>query len=245
MRAPTVNRRLVAFVAPFLCLSLVLGCPRDQGSTTNAASSASASAPAPSASPSVPASAAWPKVVTIPEANPLDAGPEPELLDIESIDASLDAPDALDADAPSGDAPDAKAKADAYAPLMGTKTYPDENPIKGIRRITSAGAKVHKAPRDANIIATLPKGTEIALVAELTNWYRIGYTDPNTLIRRQGWIYVTTFAGPRMKTCPNNWTHHEEDGGWCDRECTKNTDCKALKGYKCSGTLCFYAADMP
>ncbi len=242
-----MNRRLVVVVAPFLCLSLVLGCPRDQGSaaSTSAGSSAPSSPPGAAAS-SAPASAAsspaWPKVVTIPEA-PVDAAPEPELLDLDSLDASLDASEAGDG---GGDA-DARPKSDASddAPLMGAKTYPDENPIKGIRRITSGAAKVHKAPRDQNIIATLPKGTEVSLVAELTNWYRIRYTDPNTLIRRQGWIYVTTFAGPRTKSCPNGWTHHEEDGGWCDRECTKNTDCKALKGYKCSGTLCFYAAEMP
>ncbi len=239
-----MNRRLAAALGPLLCLVLVLGCPRDHGATTDAAPSASASAPA--VSVSAPASAAWPKVVTIPD--PLDAaGPELEMLDIESIDASLDA---LGADGPGADASDAEAgdvkpKADAYddAPLLGTKTYPDENPIKGIRRITSAAAKVHKAPRDQSIIATLPKGTKISLVAELTDWFRVRYTDPNTQIRRQGWIYVTTFAGPRMKNCPNGWTHHDQDGGWCDRECNKNTDCKALKGYKCSGTLCFYAAD--
>lgn len=241
MRAPTVNRRLVAALGPLLCLVLVLGCPRDHATTTDAAPSASASAPAMSVS--VAPSAAWPKVVSIPESNAIDAAPEPEILDIESIDASLDA--ALDADASDAMDADVKPKPDAYddAPLMGTKTYPDENPMKGIRRITSAAAKVHKAPRDQNIIATLPKGTEISLVAELTDWYRVRYSDPNTSIRRQGWIYVTTFAGPRMKSCPVGWTHHDQDGGWCDRECTKNTDCKALKGYKCSGTLCFYAAD--
>lgn len=242
MRAPTVNRRLVAALGPLLCLALVLGCPRDrQDSSVDAAPAVSVSAPANSASAAQ--SAAWPKVVTIPEPS---ASTEPEPIDIESIDAALDGElaDASDA-ATDGDASDAKGKGDAYddAPLMGAKTYPDENPIKGIRRITSAAAKVHKAPRDANIIATLPKGTDISLVAELTDWYRVRYNDPNTNIRRQGWIYVTTFAGPRMKSCPTGWTHHDQDGGWCDRECTKNTDCKALKGYKCSGTLCFYAAD--
>lgn len=236
-----MNRRLVAALGPLLCLVLVLGCPRDHGATTDAApasASVSVSAPAVSASASSPE---WPKVVTVPELDASAAEPEP--IDIESIDASLDALDALDAtDAMDGDV---KSKPDAYddAPLLGTKTYQDENPIKGIRRITSAAAKVHKAPRDQNIIATLPKGTDVSLVAELTDWYRVRYNDPNTNIRRQGWIYVTTFAGPRSKTCPVGWTHHDQDGGWCDRECTKNTDCKALKGYKCSGTLCFYAAD--
>ena len=246
MRAPLAPRRLAAAVGPIVCLLVALGCPRDPGAAPDAAPPVIAPAP-PAPSPST--SPAWPKVVTLPGAPP-DAAPEPELLEPEALDASLEVSLAAADASGDGDAPadgDARPKPDAAddAPLMGAKTYPDENPIKGIRRITSAGAKVHKAPRDANILATLPKGADISLVAELSNWYRIRYTDPNTQIRRQGWIYVTTFAGPRQKTCPSGWTHHEEDGGWCDRECTKNTDCRALKGYKCSGTLCFYAADMP
>ncbi len=227
-------QRVVPILAPVVALSLVLGCPRDKSGAIDAAPSASTSASA-SAAPS------WPKTLPLPEPEDL-AAPE----DYPELDADLDAD--LDAkfDAPDGDAPsDARSKGDAYddAPLLGAKTYPDENPIKGVRKITSAAAKVHKAPKDNNVIALLPKGTEISLVAEIMDWYRVRYTDPNTNVRRQGWIYITTVAGPRMKTCPVNWTHHDQDGGWCDRECTKNTDCKALKGYKCSGTLCFYAGE--
>ncbi|MBI2394271.1 MAG: SH3 domain-containing protein [Deltaproteobacteria bacterium] len=238
MRGPTVPHRLIAALAPLLALVLVLGCPRDHGTATTA-SSASGSV---TSATSAPPSAGWPKVVAIPD--PADAGAEPTPIDIEAIDADLDAEAADAADAAAADA-DARAKPDAYddAPLMGAKTFPDENPMRGIRRITAAAARVRKAPKTGDIIATLPKGTEVSLVAEIFDWYRVRYNDPNTDVRRQGWIYVTTFAGPRMKTCPTGWTHHDQDGGWCDRECTKNTDCKALKGYKCSGTLCFYAAD--
>lgn len=218
-----MSPRAYSVAAPLLALALVLGCPRDKGAPLppDAAPSVSVAKTAPS--PSVVEPLDWDEDAASPE------------------DATLDA-DAMDA----GDA-DAKPKTDAYddAPLMGAKTYPDENPVRGIRRITSNGAKVHKAPKDNNVIAVLQRGTEISLVAEIFDWYRVRYNDPNTNVRRQGWIYVTTFAGPRMKTCPVGWTHHDQDGGWCDRECTKNTDCKALKGYKCSGTLCFYAADMP
>jgi hypothetical protein len=56
---------------------------------------------------------------------------------------------------------------------LSTKTYPDENPMRGIRKITSAAAKVHKAPKDNNVIALLPKGTEVSLAAEIMDWYRV------------------------------------------------------------------------
>lgn len=221
-------QRAAPILAPVVALSLVLGCPKDKSATIDAAPSASTST-------SVSAAPSWPKTLPIPE--PEDtAAPE----DLSDLDAALDA---LDGEV--GETGDAKPKYDANedAPLLGAKTYPDENPMRGIRFITSAAAKVHKAPKDNNIIALLPKGTEVSLAAEIMDWYRVRYTDPNTQVRRQGWIYITTVAGPRMKTCPVNWTHHDQDGGWCDRECTKNTDCKALKGYKCSGTLCFYAGE--
>jgi hypothetical protein len=222
-----VSPRASTLLIPLLALALVLGCPKGKGT------------PAPDAAPSnsAPIATAAPSPSAPPE--PLDWDEDAAL----SEDASLDGGDASDAS--DGEVSDSKAKHDAYddAPLMGAKTYPDENPVRGVRRITSNGAKVHKAPKDNNVIALLQKGTEVSLVAEVFDWYRVRYNDPNTNVWRQGWIYVTTFAGPRMKNCPVGWTHHDQDGGWCDRECTKNTDCKALKGYKCSGTLCFYAAD--
>ena len=71
----------------------------------------------------------------------------------------------------------------------------------------------------------------------------VKFTDPNSQQWRQGWIYIINFVGPRQKSCPVDWTHHDQDGGWCDRDCSKNTDCKALKGYKCGGTRCFFAGD--
>lgn len=222
-----MSSRAYTALSPLLALALVLGCPRDKGAPVpDAAPSASApvatAAPSPSPSASIPEPLDWDE----------DVGGEDA-----ADDASLDVVEVSDT----------KLKTDAYedAPLLGAKTYPDENPVRGIRRITSNGAKVHKAPKDNNIIAVLQRGTEVSLVAEVFDWYRVRYNDPNTDVRRQGWIYVTTMAGPRMKSCPVGWTHHDQDGGWCDRECTKNTDCKALKGYKCSGTLCFYAGDDP
>lgn len=215
-----MSPRASTLLAPLFALALVLGCPKKKEVAPDAGPASIATA---SATPSVSTS-----VVA-----PLDFD------DVGLDDATLDATEVSDGDASDGDA---KLKTDAYddAPLMGAKTYPDENPARGLRKITSNGAKVHKAPKDQTVIAVLPKGAEISLVAEIFDWYRVRYNDPNTDARRQGWIYVTTFAGPRMKTCPEGWTHHEQDGGWCDRDCTKNTDCKALKGYKCSGTLCFY-----
>ena len=126
---------------------------------------------------------------------------------------------------------------------MGTRTFTEELPARGTRKITSAAAKVHKAPKDGAALTSLPKGTEVSLVAEYLDWYRVRYSDPNTQQRRQGWIYVINFVGPRQKTCPADWTRHDQDGGWCDRECSKNTDCKGLKGYQCSGSRCFYAGD--
>jgi hypothetical protein len=232
----------LVLLAPVVAFALGLGCPRGHGdASSDAAASASAiTVPSPSASP------AWPKTVVV--AEPDASVPETtfdELEDVGLDDAFSDAPTSPDG----GDAlSDAHAKHDVYddAPLMGTKTFIDETPMRGIRKITVAAAKVHKAPKDQNIVATLQRGTEISLVASIyEDWLRIRFTDPNTGIRRQGWIYVTTFAGPKTKSCPANWTYHPQDGGWCDRECNKNTDCKAIKGFKCSGTLCFYAGDDP
>lgn len=231
-----------AITLPFVLCSLAFGCPHqpNEASPTDAA-------PIPSTSVVPAASSAWPKTFVTPP--PVEPEP-PEA--IEDLDASLDADtvdadDAVDASLAAADAADADAKPkfDAYddAALMGTKTFVDENPTRGIRKITSGAAKVHKAPKDHDVIATLPKGTEVSLVAEIFDWYRIRYTDPNTGIRRQGWVYVINFAGPRQKSCPVGWTHHPQDGGWCDRECVRNTDCRALKGYKCSGTMCFYAGE--
>jgi len=220
----------VALAFPALVLLAVLGCPKGKGSSDAGAPAASSVATAASTSAS---GSAWPKTVVVED-------PEADAT-IDAIDAELDAMD--DSDALDSDARDAKPDAAEDVPLMGTKTYPDETPARGIRKITSNAAKVHKAPKDGTAITSLQKGTEVSLVAEYMDWYRIRYTDPVTTQRRQGWIYIINMIGPRMKTCPVDWTHHDQEGGWCDRECTKNTDCKALKGFKCSGTRCFYAGD--
>lgn len=223
-----MNARLAVLLsAPLVCTVALLGCPKKAPPAD--AGPAAASVSAPSSAPVLAPEAAPPEASAVVEDLVDEAGP-------------LDA--AADGDATDGDA-DAKPRPDANedAPLFGTKTFMDETPMKGFRKITASAAKVRKAPKDGEIIATLPKGTEVTLAAEIFNWYRVRFTDPVTSQRRQGWIYITTVAGPRMKTCPPGWTWHPEDNGWCDKECTKNTDCKALKGYKCSGTLCFYAAD--
>ncbi|MBL8720611.1 MAG: SH3 domain-containing protein [Myxococcales bacterium] len=217
--------RLTIFLsAPALLGLALVGCPKKQPPTD--------AGPATSASPSIS--------VVAPEASVAAPEAAPPIVEDLLEDATTG-----DADATDGDAADARVRPDANedAPLFGTKTFMDETPMKGFRRITASAAKVRKAPKDGEIIATLPKGSDVSLVAEIFNWYRVRFTDPVTQQRRQGWIYITTVAGPRMKTCPPGWTSHPEDNGWCDKECTKNADCKALKGYKCSGTLCFYAAD--
>ena len=215
--------RLTIFLsAPAVFGLALVGCPKKQPPTD--------AGPATSASPSIS--------VVAPEASV--AAPEaaaPPIVEDLVEDATIGDADATDADAR------VRPDANEDAPLFGTKTFMDETPMKGFRRITASAAKVRKAPKDGEIITTLPKGTDVSLVAEIFNWYRVRFTDPVTQQRRQGWIYITTVAGPRMKTCPPGWTSHPEDNGWCDKECTKNADCKALKGYKCSGTLCFYAAD--
>ena len=124
---------------------------------------------------------------------------------------------------------------------MGAAVFPDETEARGVRKITSAAGRIHKAPKDHVIVATLEKGTEVSLVAQLGDWFRIRFTDPASKLRRQGWIYELNFAGPRRKSCPEGWTHHDSDGGWCDRECKASRECRAIAGYKCSGTMCFYA----
>lgn len=153
-------------------------------------------------------------------------------------DATIEATDAMQ----DADARDAK-KGDAIgdAPLLGTKTFPDETPESGFRYVTSEAAKVHKAPKDGKAFVSLQRGTQVWLVARLYDWYRIRFVDPSTEQPRQGWIFMSNVLGPPRKTCPEDWIWHDQYGGWCEKECTRNTDCKAIPGYKCSGTGCFYA----
>ncbi|GAC1580556.1 MAG: hypothetical protein NVS3B20_11390 [Polyangiales bacterium] len=244
--------RAFAVTIPLATAMTVLGCPHDsrsEGKGEVPASSTVASSPAVSASGSD--HAPYPKVVVMKEAEGTEAllNATPDASHDASLNASLDpSGDALDdgdASSTDADADTRRGRSDAPddAPLLGTKTFQEENPMKGVRRVTSNAAKVHKAPRDGAAIASLQKGTEVSLVAEYLDWYRVRYFDPNTQQRRQGWIYLINFLGPRTKSCPTGWTHHEQDGGWCERECSKSTDCKAMKGYKCSGSVCFYAGD--
>lgn len=223
-------RVAVASLAPLVVgLSMIGGACKKSDPTTTTAPSATSVAVVVSASASTSASASI----------------EPAAVDASIVeDASIDDASFDDAtlDGEVGDAKgDAKSDAPDDAPLMGAATFIDESEARGLRKITVAAARVHKAPKDQNILATLPHGTEVTLSAQLGDWYRVRYTDPNLQIRRQGWLYETTFAGPKRKTCPDNWSHHDNDGGWCDRECKTNRDCKAIPGYKCSGTMCFYA----
>ncbi len=234
---------------PLVGLGALVGCPKKGDATASgvdaAESKSSAAAVSNAASASASASAAYPKTVVVADDKP--AEPDAMVLDFEGdafVDADLDALVGDGAALDGGDAADAhKPDAPGVAPLMGAATFMEELPAKGMRRITAAAARVHKAPKDGGSIATLTKGTEVWLVAEFLDWYRVKYIDPNTQVARQGWIYGVNFAGPRMKVCPTGWSLHDQDGGWCDRECKRNTDCKAIKGYKCSGDRCFYAAD--
>ena len=197
--------------------------------------------PAPSASTSASASVA--------ETEPLDAGvideddlDDPDEAVDESEDASVAATSDATLDADASDA-DARPKGDAAgdAPLLGTKTFPDEVPESGFRYVTSDAGKVHKAPKDGKAFVSLQKGTQVWLVARLYDWYRIRFVDPSTEQPRQGWIFITNVIGPRRKTCPEDWIWHDQYGGYCEKECQRTTDCKSIPGYKCSGTGCFYA----
>ncbi len=238
---------MARFVAPHSLLTVVLlitigtiGCHRGNASDSDAApaSTGASSSAAPiieGTPPPLPDTNAAP--------NELDELDPEESPDASFGDATLsdggESSDASDA----GDARDAKAKADVGddAPLLGTKTFPDEEPQRGFRYVTSTAAKVHKAPKDGMAFLSIPRGTQVFLIAKLYDWYRIRFVDPSSGNARQGWIYQTNVAGPPMKSCPEGWTHHDTDGGWCERECSKNTDCKGLPGWKCSGNGCFYA----
>ena len=227
------TRSLALLPSLALAVALVVACRKDNGDGSAAAPSASASSS--TESPSGASATAWsPSPST---SFPEDASLGNEPLDgEEQLDASFgDAPDAPDGDAKRQiDAPD-------DAPLMGTKTYPDEEPVSGFRYVTSDAAKVHKAPKDGKAFLSLQRGSQVWLLGRYFDWYRIKFEDPSLGVVRQGWIFHLNVVGPRMKSCPESWIHHDEDGGWCERECTKNTDCKALSGWKCSGTGCFYA----
>jgi hypothetical protein len=226
----------------------LLGCPwfkkKGEGNGTAASASATASiVAAPASSPST--------LVSEPAGS--GSAADPGIVEDESPDAAA----AGSSDASSGDAPlseggangdamtdgDAKgdAKKDTGKAAPGIKKLDDEFPVKGKRKITVTNANVHRAPKDGVTMATIAKGTEVHLIAQYFDWYRVSYVDVLTGKKAQGWIYVTNFIGPRRKSCPAEWTYHfDKDGGWCERECTKKTDCKALKDYKCSAGSCYY-----
>ncbi|GAC1544536.1 MAG: hypothetical protein NVS3B10_08690 [Polyangiales bacterium] len=223
---------LAALAAPIVIPIGIVGlggCP----ATTEQATTTASISPAPPPAPSPTMAATTPSLDEPVE--PESAGPEP--LDASFEDVSADAPTDALADG------DGRAHADAAgdAPLLGAKTFADETAESGFRYVTAAAAKVHKAPKDGKAFVSLPKGTQVWLVARLFDWYRVRFVDPSTEQARQGLIYLTTGVGPRRKDCPEGWIWHDQDGGWCERECSRNTDCKALPGYKCSGTGCFYA----
>lgn len=240
---PRITRALVALVAPAVLGATLLGCPwfkkKEDASATSASASASASVAAPSASvlvsePSATASAGAPGIL---EDEPVDASPAADASFPDGGDAIVgDASDAaLDGDA-KGDA-----KRDSGKAAPGIKKLDDEFPVKGKRKISVTNANVHRAPKDGVTMATVPKGTEVHLIAQYFDWYRVSYVDVFTGKKAQGWIYGTNFLGPRRKSCPESWTYHfDKDGGWCERECSKKADCKGLKDYKCSGGSCYY-----
>jgi hypothetical protein len=217
-------------------LAVALACKKkDEGAAPSPSASSSASSNASSDPASIESIDAGAK-----DDDDLDDPVDP---DEDDLDASLAAADAtIDGDASDGDA-DARPRGDAAgdAPLLGTKTFPDEVPESGFRYVTSDAAKVHKSPKDGMAFVSLQKGTQVWLVARLFDWYRIRFVDPGTEQARQGWIFITNVIGPRRKTCPEDWIWHDQYGGYCEKQCDKTTDCKAIPGYKCSGTGCFYA----
>jgi hypothetical protein len=241
MRRPVTAhalRAIALLAAPLALFAATVGCPK-KSSSGGAAPATSTNAPAPASASSV----ATIEVTSEPSAG-LDAQ-----IDDENEDASVAAMGSTDAaPAGSGDAhADGDAKSDAKGDaksVAGAKKLDDEFPVKGVRKITTTNANVHRAPKDGVTMTVLPKGTEVKLVAQYFDWYRVRYTDPQTGEKRQGWVYLINFLGPRRKSCPEGWTYHFlEDGGWCEKECSKKTDCKGLNNYKCSGGQCYYAGD--
>ena len=238
-------RAVALLVAPTMVGAALLGCQwlEKKKSGDKAAASASVSASVASAPASAP-------IASSPSASAAPSASAPEIADDEPADASIGAGDAT-ADAPSDALSDADAHADADGgdaktrdagkASPGVKKLDDEVPVKGKRRITVGDANVHRAPKDGVMMLTLPKGTEVKLIAQYLDWYRVSFVDPQTGKKAQGWIYVTNFIGPRRKSCPETWTYHyDKDGGWCERECSKKNDCKGLKDYRCSGGSCYY-----
>ncbi len=221
--------RLTIFLsAPALFGLALVGCPKKQPPTD--------AGPATSASPSIS--------VVAPEASVAAPEAAPPIVEDLVEDATIG-----DADATDGDA-DARVRPDANedAPLFGTKTFMDETPMKGFRRITASAAKVRKAPKDGEIITTLPKGTDVSLVAEIFNWYRVRFTDPVTQQRRQGWIYITTVAGPRMKTCPRGGPATLRTTAGATRSAPRTPTARRSRATSAAGrcastrpTECFYA----
>lgn len=227
-----------------ICLALRVHCSR----APSRSSSVDASTPQTQKVESVPfedathsLDASWPKVFSVvdPGLNDLeleerkDASVSDTNMEASVADATQDALASLQKDT-------------GPALLLGVAVLTGETETRGIRKITVPAAIVRKAPRTGEPIATVPKGTEIHLVAEFTDWYRVTFLDPVRNVHRYGWVHSFNFAGPQVTQCPANWEFHRQGAsntGWCDRECKRNTDCKDMRGYKCSGSRCFFAAD--
>ncbi len=148
-------------------------------------------------------------------------------------DAASDAPVAATDAVPAG--PEAS-NADAVA------RFPDEAPIdRQAATLQWAANNARKTPQSGDIVATLPKGTNVIQIASHDKFILVTFDDPkNAGQRLMGWVIKDAFSAqaavrPLPKgTCPAGQTALVGDETFCGKVCKVDADCVA--GQACIGT---------
>ena len=150
---------------------------------------------------------------------------------VDASDAAAEASVAATDAAPAG--PEAT-NADAIA------RFPDETPIDHqAATVQWASNNARKSPPSGDVVATLPKGTNVVQIASHDKYILITFDNPkNAGERLEGWVLKDVFsAQPAVlpkSACPAGQTLLQGDETFCGKICKVDTDCAG--GQACTGT---------
>jgi len=144
------------------------------------------------------------------------------------------------ADAEAGAAADATAAGPEAVNVDAVARFPDETAIDHqAATVQWATNNVRKSPPSGEVIATLPKGTNVVELATHDKYALITFDNPkNASERLMGWIVKDAFnpqsavlpKGP----CPTGQTQLLGDEIFCGKVCKADSDCPG--GSACTGT---------
>jgi hypothetical protein len=150
-----------------------------------------------------------------------------------------------------GDASDASADAEAGA-AAATAPGPEASNVDAVARFPDetaidhqaatllwAANNVRKAPPSGEIIATLPKGTNVIQLASHDKYALVTFDNPKTSGERlMGWVIKDAFNAQGIVVpkgpCPAGQTQLLGDEIFCGKVCKADTDCPG--GSACTGT---------